>query len=150
MILLDTNVLVYALNSSAPQHPASRAVVEATLEGRLEGVLVPQVLTETYAVVTDPRRVERPLEPGVAWGEIESLRFGCTVLEWRDEALDALGRLLAELGIRGQDVFDTLLVAQMEAHGVRRMCTYDMDGFRGFPGVDPVRPEDVRLGGRRG
>lgn len=146
MILLDANVLVYALNASAPQHEASRDAVTATLEGRLPGVVVPQVLVETYAILTDPRRVERPLEPEVAWGEVEVFRVGCPVLGWRDEAMDTLGRLVRDASVRAQDVFDAMLVAQMEAHDVRTVCTYDTAGFRPFRWVRAVRPEDALEG----
>lgn len=146
MILLDANVLVYALNANAPQHEASRGAVTATLEGRLPGVVVPQVLVEAYAILTDPRRVERPLEPPVAWGEVEVFRVGCPVLAWRDEAMDALGRLVRDAAVRGQDVFDAMLVAQMEAHDVRTVCTYDAAGFRPFRWVHAVRPEEVLEG----
>lgn len=151
MILLDANVLVYALNASVPQHEASRGAVTATLEGRLPGVVVPQVLVEAYAILTDARRVERPLEPSVAWGEIEVFRVGCPVLGWRDEAMDVLGRLvrdtaLRDTAVRGQDVFDAMLVAQMEAHDVRTVCTYDAAGFRPFRWVHAVRPEDALEG----
>ncbi len=51
MILLDTNVLVYALNTDAPHYADSRRIVEAALRGRVPGVLVPQVLVEAYAVL---------------------------------------------------------------------------------------------------
>ncbi len=66
MILPDANVLVYALNEDAVEHRDSRAVVDAALEGVLPRVLVPQVLVEAYAVLTDARRVRKPLEPEVA------------------------------------------------------------------------------------
>lgn len=101
------------------------------------------MLVETYAILTDGRRVERPLDPETAWGEVEVFRVGCPVLGWRDEAMDALGRLVRDAAVRGQDVFDAMLVAQMEAHDVRTVCTYDAAGFRPFRWVHAIRPEDA-------
>ena len=61
MILLDANVLVYAVNADAPQHNATRAILDAALAGTIPGALVPQVLLEFFAVVTNARRVQAPL-----------------------------------------------------------------------------------------
>ncbi len=63
MILLDTNVLVYAINEDSPQHPKAPAAVTVALEGAIPGVLVPQVLLEAFAVLTDRRSVKQPLAP---------------------------------------------------------------------------------------
>ena len=52
MILLDTNVLVYALNKDAPQHRECRDVFDRTARGRLPGIVLPQVMLECYAVIT--------------------------------------------------------------------------------------------------
>lgn len=52
MILIDTNVLVYAVNTAAPQHEESRAFVEAARGGDFPAVLVPQVLLK---IVNRPR-----------------------------------------------------------------------------------------------
>lgn len=70
MILLDANVLVYAVNADAPQHSASRTVVRAAFDGQLPGVLVPQVLVEFLAVVANQRRVRYPLDPATAWEQM--------------------------------------------------------------------------------
>lgn len=151
MILVDTNVLVYALNEDAPQHGDSRAVVEAALRGALPAVLVPQVLVEAYAVVTDARRVERPLDPSQAWAEMDVLRRGLRVLDLTGAALEALGQLIAARRPPAQEVFEALLVAQMHAHGVSRLCTYDTDDFQGYPGIVVERPpQTLRRAGIRG
>ena len=87
MILIDTNVLVYAINTSSSQHEASRRLLEMIQAGLIRGGLVPQVLLEFFAVITDPRRVENPLDPHVALQQIESLK---TRLPVYDDALRAL------------------------------------------------------------
>lgn len=153
MILLDTNVVVYALNRDAPEHRASRRVVEASLDGRLPGVLVPQVVTEAFAILTDRRRVAKPLDPEAAWKEMEALRRGCRMLPLVPEVLDRMGELLQDT--RGQDVFDVLLAAQALHHGVDRLCTYNTDDFRAYEALESLTPSRVRVprrggGGRRG
>lgn len=143
MILLDTNVLVYALNADSPHHPQSRAVVEAALGGRLPGVLVPQVLLEAFAVLTDRRRVERPLTPEEAWGALEPLRVGLRVFPADPQALEALAELVAFHKPVAQEVFDVFLVAQMRAHGIATLCTYDVEDFRRYSGLAALTPPEV-------
>jgi predicted nucleic acid-binding protein len=58
--VVDTNVLVYALDADAPQHAAARALLEAAREGSTTLYLTSQSLCEFYSIVTNPRRVSKP------------------------------------------------------------------------------------------
>lgn len=141
MILLDTNVLVYALNVDASQHQASKAIVQAGFAGDLPVVLVPQVLLEAYAILTDPRRVAHPLAPAQAWAQIDAYRGGLPVLDFSAKVLDSLAVVVNTRGSVAQDIFDAALVAQMRAYGVATLCTFDTEGFRGFPGISAEAPD---------
>lgn len=142
MLLLDTNVLVYAINTSAPQHAPSRALVEAVRNKKLEAALVPQVLLEFFAVVTDKRRVEKPLDPLTAWGEVEKFQAIFKVLDPGPTAIEKLGKLVSETGVRGGNIFDAWLAAQMQACGIPTICTYNTGDFARFA-VGVVTPEQV-------
>lgn len=143
MILLDANVLVYAINADAPQHGASRAVVDESMHGRVPGVLVPQVLLEFFAVVTNPGRVGRPLEPARAWQQVAALRSALPLLHPEQQVLTELDRLVSARQPTGGDIFDISLVAQMRAHGISRICTYNVRDFAAFAGVIAVTPEEA-------
>lgn len=146
MILLDTNVLVYALNADAPQHPASRAVVQAAFDRRLPGIIVPQVLVEFLAVVTSSRRVTRPLDPSRAWEQVAMFRANLPVLDLRLGALSVLGELMIAQPTTGRGVFDLFLAAQMRTHGVGTICTYNGSDFDQLPDVEAVTPDDALAG----
>ncbi len=146
MILLDTNVLVYAINEDSPQHPKARAVVTAALEGAIPGVLVPQVLLEAFAVLTDRRRVKEPLAPEEAWAVLDRLCSGLRVLPVERGALDLMVELVSLRRPEAQEVFDVFLVAQMRAAGISTVCTYDLDGFRAYPGIVALTPDDLLAG----
>lgn len=148
MILVDTNVLVYAPNRDAPQHAASRALVEAARQRRIEAAVTPQVLFEFFSVVTDRRRVERPLDHAAAWEEAEKFRAMLRVLDPGLAALDRLAGLVASAGITGPDVFDAWLAAQMLACGVHVTCTYNINDFSISPGITARKPEEL-LGANR-
>jgi predicted nucleic acid-binding protein len=138
-------VLAYASNQAAPQHADSRDVVERALDGRLEAVLVPQVLLEFHAVVTDARRFERPLAAEEAWAQIQALTAGIRTLDAASSAFDEMPDLVRRHRPVGGDVFDLFLVAQMRAHGIEVICTEDVKGFERFAadGITAVRPSDA-------
>lgn len=146
MILLDANVLVYAVNADSPHHGASRAVVDASMDGRAPGVLVPQVLLEFFAVVTNPRRVGRPLDSLRAWQQVVALRSALPPLHPGPQALSELDRLVQARRPVGGRIFDAHLVAQMRAHGIARICTYNVPDFAAFAGVAALTPEDILAG----
>ncbi len=143
MILLDANVLVYASNADAPEHVASRALLGAAFKGRLAAALVPQVLLEYFAIVTDPRRTQHPLSAEDAWSQVESLRASLPVLEAGGRSLAALGELVVRRRPAGQDIFDLFLVAQVRGHGIATICTYEVSDFAGIPGIRAERPQSL-------
>lgn len=144
MILIDTNVLVYAINTDALQHSSSIALIEAVRAKQIKGVLVPQVLLEFFAIVTDHRRVEKPLEPKVAWEQAEAFR---SILPVFDAGLKGLDFLKDEIQnnkkILGSDIFDAYLVAQMRAINISVLCTYNTKDFTGYEGIIAQKPDEL-------
>jgi predicted nucleic acid-binding protein len=55
--LVDANVLAYALNADAPQHEASRALLDAAKDPSVRLYVTSQILCELYSLITNPRRV---------------------------------------------------------------------------------------------
>ncbi|MBD3207746.1 hypothetical protein GF319_15560 [Candidatus Bathyarchaeota archaeon] len=60
-ILLDTNILVHAFNRSSPYQVEAADTLRRGLTKEFEAFIAPQMIFEFYAVITDPRRVEKPL-----------------------------------------------------------------------------------------
>src|SRR4029077_5334807 len=71
--LVDTNVLVYALDADAAQHASSRALLEADRAASVTLYVTSQIICEFYSVVTNPRRVAKPCSPAAALAAISSL-----------------------------------------------------------------------------
>lgn len=141
MILLDTNVLVYAADRDSTRYEPCREVIARALAGDVDGVLVPQVLLEFYATVTGSR-VRAPLAPGVAWRQVEALTSALPVMDVRRDSLHLLGQLITQVGLGGHRVFDLFIAAQMRSHGVTAICTDNARHFASL-GVAPLSPEDV-------
>ena len=114
--LVDTNVLIYALDADAPHHAAARALVEAVQEGSGTLFVTPQTLSEFYAVVTNARRVARPRSSAEALGAIAELLTFLHVLPVPAHVVDALLALVRRHPVTGADVFDLQIVATVEAN----------------------------------
>ena len=69
--MVDTNVLVYAADTSSPIHESSWQLRDRGFRGEIPLVVTPQVLLEFFAVITSPRRVATPRSPEEARAEVE-------------------------------------------------------------------------------
>jgi len=71
MSFIDTNVLVYAADLSSPFHGRSVNLRQKGLSGDIALSLSPQILSELFAVLTHPKKVNNPLSQQEALAEIE-------------------------------------------------------------------------------
>jgi hypothetical protein len=139
--IVDTNVLVYALDADAPQHAAARALLEAARADAPATLFVTsQILCEFYSIVTNPRRVPKPRTAAEAMAAISSLLAFLHVLPVPAHAVDGLLDLLRRHPVIGGDVFDLHIVATMQANGVERIYTFNTDDFAVFPELSIATP----------
>jgi predicted nucleic acid-binding protein len=133
---VDANILVYAAMEEAPQHAASRRLLE--FGQRL--CVSPQVLAEFYSVVTNPRRVSVPFKPAEAVRFIEQLGSRIEVVSIDPGVVQKWTKLAIERAVVGADIFDLQIVATLTTHGLRRIYTYNREDFEGFSGLVSLTP----------
>ena len=138
--IVDTNVLVYALDADAPQHAAARALLETARDAPTALFVTSQILCEFYSIVTNPRRVAKPRTADEAMTAIAGLLAFLHVLPVPAHAVDGLFDLLRRHPVTGGDVFDLQIVATMQANGVRRIYTFNAADFAVFPELSIVTP----------
>jgi predicted nucleic acid-binding protein len=142
MILVDTNVLIYAIQGDAPQHDPSRELIERVASGNILSCLFPQILLEFFAVVTDTRRMEKPATTDDGLDLVKRYSALFPILQPSPATLNILLSLAAESGASGQRLFDVYIVAQMIDAGIQTICTYNVKDFAGYP-VTALTPEDI-------
>jgi hypothetical protein len=135
LILVDTNLLVYATVSSTREHQSARAWLDERLNGTAPVGLPWMSLLGFLRVVTNPRIFERAEPVTKAWKLVEAW-LDCESV-WIPEPgprhADQLAALLALPGIRGDLVPDAHLAALAIEHGLM-LCSTDGD-FGRFPGL---------------
>ena len=142
MFVVDTNVLVYAADESAPEHARCRALVESWRRRNGAWYLTWGICYEFLRVVTHPRVLRQPWTMDQAVRFLEALQAspGLDLLVPTDRHPRVLADVVAEVpGLAGNIVHDTQTAVLMREHGIRRICTRDTD-FHRFPFLEPVDP----------
>lgn len=143
MNLVDTNVLLYAVNEADPKHDECRRWLDAAVGGPGTVGFSWTVILAFLRLATKVGLFPRPLPVG---GALERVREwtaqpACVVVEPTPRHLTVLAGLLAEVGTGGNLVSDAHLAALAVEHDAT-LITYDSD-FGRFAGVrwhPPRRP----------
>ena len=128
------------MDADAPQHAASRALLEAARDSSATLYVTSQILCEFYSIVTNARRVPKPRSPDDAIRAISDLLAFVHVLPIPARTVEGWLDLLRRHPVSGGDVFDLQIVATMLANGVKRIYTYNAGDFEKFPELAVVNP----------
>lgn len=71
-MLVDANILLYAVDRASPEHANARSWLETQLTGQRRVGIPWQSLTAFIRIATHPRATPRPLPVGEAWAIVES------------------------------------------------------------------------------
>ncbi len=135
-VFLDTNILVYAIETGGPDPEKSAAAV--ALARREEVCLSTQVLGEFYRAVTSRRRSE-PLthEEAVAWVQLWKRHdVRAITVPHVDLALELAGR-------HGVGYYDALVLSAAQLAGCDVLFSEDLNAGQEYGGVrveNPFRP----------
>lgn len=130
-MLLDANLLLYAVHERASQHQAAVAWLTDQLNGSRRVGFPWQSLVAFLRISTHPRAFERPLDAETAWERVAN---------WLDAPVawipqpgpkhpGLFGELIKRHDVRGNLVPDAQLVALALEHGLT-ICSSDTDFAR--------------------
>ena len=141
-VLLDTNVLVYALDEESPHHAPSRAVVERAANGDGRHCLTSQILAEFFSIVTNPRRVTKPRTAHEAVEAIDAFLAmpGISLLPTGPGVVSRWLAMIRLAPVAGANVFDVQLAATALESGVSKICTFNVVHFERIDGIEVVAP----------
>ncbi len=142
MIVVDTNVLVYASNEDSPWHGACRDWLDHQLRRADAWYTTWPILYEFLRVITHRRVLAEPWSVSAAWKFVEALLAspGLDVLVPTPRHADVAGQVFSEIPhLAGNILHDAHTAILMREHGIRRVCTRDTD-FHRFPFLEVVDP----------
>jgi len=134
--------LVYAADEASPFHEKSKKLREREIVGKIRLCICPQILVEFFAIITDSRRVEKPIKPKEAIEEIEKYLRSENIFKIypKEDTLLRTISLLKKYNLRRQRVFDAQLVATMLSNGVIRIYTFNLEDFSKFKEIEALKP----------
>jgi uncharacterized protein len=140
MILLDANLLIYAIDSSSSHHHAARNWLEKILSGSDEVGLTWNVILAFLRIVTNPVIVRCPLNPEAALDYVDSwLQQPCVRIVVPGTKHWLIFRsLVRSAGTAGNLTSDAHLAAIALEYDCELFST-DHD-FKRFPGVKHRNP----------
>lgn len=118
-MIIDANLLLYAVDNTSTQHRAASAWLEGVMTGPQRVGLPWQTIGAFLRIVTHPRVTSNPLDSATAWGLVQ---------DWLDQpqvwipptgerTAEILGELLVH-GVTGNLIPDAQLAAVAIEHGV--------------------------------
>ncbi|HDQ15372.1 MAG TPA: hypothetical protein ENN41_11225 [Sediminispirochaeta sp.] len=89
---IDTNILLYAINSDCPEHKASLKFIGHALEEPLSWIIADQVWFELYRLLRNQVVLSRPLSAAEAVDTIQWYRYrsGWLSCAWEPNMMDTL------------------------------------------------------------
>ena len=144
--LLDTNVLIYALDPKSPFHAESRALLESARLSDAALCVTPQIIGEFYSVVTDRRRVPQPRTSSEALDAIEQILAlpGIALLPTPVDSVERWTKLARQHPLTGPAIYDLQLVATLQAYEVQTVYTYNRTDFDRYAEMRSLNPSEKR------
>jgi len=141
MIVVDANILIYAVNEDAPLNRKAKLWLQSAISGPATVGLSWNVLLAFLRLTTRPSFFRRPLSLGIALDLISSWldQPSVTVVHAGPEHLRILRDLLMPTGAGGNLTSDAHLAALAIEHGAE-LCSSDSDfaRFRGLKWINPL------------
>lgn len=142
MYLLDSNILIYAHNLASPFHKTARLILGEVLAGKIEGCVSFQNLYEFYSIITDSKRVEKPLSAKDARKILllYSNADNIPKIYSKSTNLAVTLELLKSVEVKKQQIFDLILVATIIENEVKGVYTADETFFKKFEFLEVINP----------
>jgi len=119
-MLVDANILLYAIDESSPLHDRAAGWLTEHLNGDRRVGLPWQSLTAFLRISTHPRAVERPLSPADAWAIVDE--WLSADVAWIPQPTvrhgAVLGSLIKAYELRGNLISDAELATLAIEHGL--------------------------------
>jgi uncharacterized protein len=142
MLLVDTNILVYAADADSPLYPGCRNWLEQQ-RGRADAWYTSwSILYEFLRVTTHPRVMRQPWNIVEAWNFVQALLVspGLDILVPTQQHPLVAEQVIGEIPhLAGNLLHGAHTAILMREHGIRQICTRDAD-FHRFPFLEVIDP----------
>jgi len=142
VFVVDTNLLLYAVNPDSPDHARARDLLDTWRRGERTWFLTWGIVYEFLRVSTHGAVFPRPLDlpTARAWLDAVLASPRAALLVETERHGEVLAQVIrSHPRLRGNPVHDLHTAVLMREHGVTEIRTADTD-FHQFPFLDVVNP----------
>ena len=139
--LLDTNILVYAANTSSPFFKRAKAVRDQAASGKFVAYITPQICLEFFAILSNPKRLGEHVNISDAVRAVrayQSTKHISLVLPKTTTHLHAL-ELCERYKLSTQEVYDAYLIATALDNEIYTIISAD-NGMTRFKEISVLNP----------
>jgi hypothetical protein len=141
-LLIDTNILLHAVNTGSPDHAAAHRFMQQQLKRHVPWCTTWPILYEFLRVSTHRRVFPKPLQPGQAVSYVNTLLAfeEVSILSATNRHPETLTSIVSDLSHPAGNLFHDIHTATlMREHGVSEIATADTD-FLQFSFLKVVNP----------
>lgn len=135
-ILIDSNILIYAINSSSPKQKTAQDFLQKNV-GYL--VVAHQNVFESLRVLTHPR-FQAPMSSEDAIAAIDAIIERCRIIAPGYDTLEIALALVKEHELTGEKIFDAYLTATALSAGLSTIATDNTKDFLPFREITITNP----------
>ncbi len=135
-MLIDSNILIYAINSASPKHQAAQKFLETHIN---ELEFAHQNILETIRVLTHPKFVS-PMGIKEAAMAISAILEAGKMITPSQTSLYFAVELVKRHSLSGNRIFDAYLAATALSQGINTIATDNEVDFKKFKGLKVINP----------
>ncbi len=138
LVLIDTNIIVYAINDSSPKQPKAQSFLQNSIRN---GVIAHQNIFEALRVLTH-KKFSSPMQPTEAITAIYNIVNNFHIIAPDYGAHDIALALVKKHNLKGDEVFDAYLAATAIASGIKTIASDNVKDFVKFESIAVINPFD--------
>lgn len=137
-MLIDTNILVYAINESSPKHQQAKQFLKHN-QGQL--IVAHQNIIEAIKVLTQPKFL-KPMDSESAIKAVLAIIEICQIIIPKFGTEFIALELIKRSDLTGNRIFDAYLAATALSNNVDLIATDNIKDFKKFKEIKVVNPFD--------
>lgn len=135
-MLIDTNILVYAINKRSPKNRQAQKFLK---ENQGDLTLTHQNIIETIKVLTQPK-YSHPMRPKIAVNAVLNITKVCKTIIPKIGTEFLAIELIKNAKLSGNRIFDAYLVATVLSNGIDTIATDNVADFKKLKEIKVFNP----------
>jgi predicted nucleic acid-binding protein len=139
-MLIDSNILVYAINTASPKHKKAQLFLQ---DNSTDLVVAHQNILETIRVLTHPKFTKR-MKLKDALASVGGIIKVARIIQPKDETYYIVLELMKKYHLKGDEIFDAYLVSTALSNDVDLIVTDNIKDFKKLKEIKIINPFDQR------